>query len=186
MKKLKVICFITLVFCTSCKEYSIVNLTDQVQFQNVPKLSPLYPIEVKEIWIHGADKDRNFEMIPDLIVIELKMTIANHSNELLEMNIEMHNSDIKGVFNFRGTQDTLHFNTNAVQESVVVKPNESNTILLGNSIYDFEGLFEEKKDYTHDMVKVLESIQLYLVTENIVTPIGFSNVLKVYGKSKKR
>jgi len=177
--------FLSITF-VACDEYSVVNLTENLKLSEQPKSNLPFNLVIYEVWIHGADKDRNFEMDHDNITIGLKLKVTNHTDQTIGMNIEMVDSDIKGVFNFKGFIDTLQFSTELFQDSLFFPPKSTEAISVANSLYDFEGLFEKRKDYTTDMTKLLSNCHFYFQVNQKIIPIEFSNSLQVFGRSKKR
>lgn len=170
---------------SACDEYRIRDLTSKIKPTN-----PILPdssiiIEVNHIRVFETYKNRNVIIDHDHMGFEINFTLQNNSDSTFYAVIERLNSQIKGVFNYRGTRDTLHFITSAYRDTLTVSSNSTISNSLGTDIYFFEDLFDEKQDYTNDMVELINSVKLFYQGHKSIVPILFSDNLKSCARSTR-
>jgi len=174
------------ILLSACGEYRVKDLTSKIKPTNpIPPYSSII-MEVNEIWLFEADKNRRVFISHDFITIGIHFSIINKSDQPFNAIIERLNSQIKGVFNYRGTIDTLHFITDPYRDTISVNSHSNLSTSLGSDVYFFDELFEKKKDYTSDMIEVLNSLHIFYDSDTTSISMVYSEDLKVYGKSTKR
>ncbi len=169
-----------------CETYKFVDLADDFHRpKNEDLLTQTIEFTIDTVLIRHTKGDLLDE--PNIyhqnLNIGLKITVINSSSDAIE--IQLNHSD-EGVYAFLSSyRDTLKFTTGTTPSSLSIKPCEKVKFSMGNQLYNFRALFGKKKDYSNDMLRLIERLRLVYKDDQRSSSINFREDVQIYSVNRK-
>lgn len=158
---------IILLINTSCKyERNMVYKEIAKQTSNhISSISGPLLFSIDTIIILEADKNRNGLIIShDNTSLGVVMSVINNTDSSIKIIVREDGkrlqSNFSGYIHLNMTLDSFSLVNYSIPDSITLKPYNTYSATIWSSFYDFEKLFQKKKDYTQDMLHILDHVYL--------------------------